>query len=56
MVSRQGSGVFVRERTERPDGLRPHMVVVVIGIVLVIAVRAISDGVQTALFTGLNSP
>ncbi|OLT10147.1 GntR family transcriptional regulator [Pseudonocardia sp. CNS-139] len=25
IVSRQGSGVFVRERTERPVGLRPHM-------------------------------
>ncbi|MHA6795822.1 winged helix-turn-helix domain-containing protein [Pseudonocardia bannensis] len=25
VVSRQGSGVFVRERTERPVGLRPHM-------------------------------
>lgn len=24
-VSRQGSGVFVRERTERPVGLRPHV-------------------------------
>jgi hypothetical protein len=24
-VSRQGSGVFVRERTERPIGLRPHI-------------------------------
>ena len=24
IVSRQGSGVFVRERTERPVGLRPH--------------------------------
>jgi len=25
IVSRQGSGVFVRERTERPVGLRPHI-------------------------------
>lgn len=25
IVSRQGSGVFVRERTERPIGLRPHI-------------------------------
>lgn len=25
VVSRQGSGVFVRERTERPVGLRPHL-------------------------------
>ena len=25
IVSRQGSGVFVRERTERPVGLRPHL-------------------------------
>lgn len=25
IVSRQGSGVFVRERTERPVGLRPHV-------------------------------
>lgn len=25
VVSRQGSGVFVRERTERPVGLRPHV-------------------------------
>lgn len=25
IVSRQGSGVFVRERTERPIGLRPHV-------------------------------
>jgi DNA-binding transcriptional regulator YhcF (GntR family) len=25
VVSRQGSGVFVRERTERPVGLRPHI-------------------------------
>ncbi|GAB3291799.1 GntR family transcriptional regulator [Parasphingorhabdus pacifica] len=25
VVSRQGSGVFVRERTERPIGLRPHL-------------------------------
>src|SRR4051794_35791081 len=25
LVSRQGSGVFVRERTERPIGLRPHV-------------------------------
>ncbi|MEU4800732.1 winged helix-turn-helix domain-containing protein [Actinosynnema sp. NPDC023587] len=25
IVSRQGSGVFVRERTERPIGLRPHL-------------------------------
>ena len=25
VVSRTGSGVFVRERTERPVGLRPHM-------------------------------
>lgn len=25
IVSRQGSGVFVRARTERPVGLRPHM-------------------------------
>jgi DNA-binding transcriptional regulator YhcF (GntR family) len=25
VVARQGSGVFVRERTERPVGLRPHL-------------------------------
>jgi len=25
IVSRQGSGVFVRQRTERPVGLRPHL-------------------------------
>jgi DNA-binding transcriptional regulator YhcF (GntR family) len=25
LVSRQGTGVFVRERTERPIGLRPHI-------------------------------
>lgn len=25
IVSRQGSGVFVRERTEKPVGLRPHL-------------------------------
>jgi DNA-binding transcriptional regulator YhcF (GntR family) len=25
VISRQGSGVFVRERTERPVGLRPHV-------------------------------
>ncbi len=25
VVSRQGSGVYVRERTERPVGLRPHL-------------------------------
>src|SRR4029453_9424116 len=25
IVPRQGSGVFVRERTERPVGLRPHL-------------------------------
>lgn len=25
VVSRQGSGVFVRERTEKPVGLRPHL-------------------------------
>ncbi|GJF03667.1 GntR family transcriptional regulator [Pseudonocardia sp. D17] len=25
VVTRQGSGVFVRERTERPVGLRPHL-------------------------------
>ncbi|WP_147144467.1 GntR family transcriptional regulator, partial [Nocardia ninae] len=25
VVSRQGSGVYVRERTERPVGLRPHI-------------------------------
>jgi DNA-binding GntR family transcriptional regulator len=25
IVSRTGSGVFVRERTERPVGLRPHI-------------------------------
>jgi DNA-binding transcriptional regulator YhcF (GntR family) len=25
LVSRQGTGVFVRERTERPVGLRPHI-------------------------------
>jgi DNA-binding transcriptional regulator YhcF (GntR family) len=25
IVSRQGSGVYVRERTERPVGLRPHL-------------------------------
>jgi DNA-binding transcriptional regulator YhcF (GntR family) len=25
IVSRQGSGVFVRERTEKPIGLRPHL-------------------------------
>src|SRR5437016_3640390 len=25
IVSRQGSGVFVRERTEKPVGLRPHI-------------------------------
>lgn len=25
IISRQGSGVFVRERTERPVGLRPHL-------------------------------
>ncbi len=25
MISRQGSGVFVRERTARPVGLRPHI-------------------------------
>ena len=25
VISRQGSGVFVRERTERPVGLRPHL-------------------------------
>jgi DNA-binding transcriptional regulator YhcF (GntR family) len=25
IVSRQGSGVFVRDRTERPIGLRPHL-------------------------------
>jgi DNA-binding transcriptional regulator YhcF (GntR family) len=25
IVTRQGSGVFVRERTERPVGLRPHL-------------------------------
>jgi hypothetical protein len=25
IVSRQGSGVYVRERTERPVGLRPHV-------------------------------
>ena len=25
IVSRQGSGVFVRERTARPVGLRPHV-------------------------------
>src|SRR6266568_7982219 len=25
VVSRQGSGVFVRERAERPIGLRPHI-------------------------------
>src|SRR4051812_50156531 len=25
IVSRQGSGVFVRARTERPVGLRPHV-------------------------------
>ena len=25
IVSRQGSGVYVRERTERPVGLRPHI-------------------------------
>jgi DNA-binding transcriptional regulator YhcF (GntR family) len=25
IISRQGSGVFVRERTERPVGLRPHI-------------------------------
>ena len=25
VVSRQGSGVFVRQRTEQPVGLRPHL-------------------------------
>lgn len=42
VVSRQGSGVFVRERTERPVGLRPHIE------------RAFKSENVTVDFTGLS--
>ncbi|MBU3064365.1 GntR family transcriptional regulator [Nocardia sp. NEAU-G5] len=42
IVSRQGSGVFVRERTERPVGLRPHIE------------RAFGESVVTIDFAGFS--